>query len=278
MRTPRPTLKYLTSLFSASSSLCVRLSAATTIALLAGCAPSATTFTNLSGHGIVPVSSDNPYMGANIFLAKEMEESNYLYKFMKEKGAPQAIELTGTSEENASMRLFYSGNQEVYTASPQIDPTLRSREWIIRGPYSIERVDYREVSQLDGRAGGIFEIFGRREVLGGPVIAAESRVIAPAFIEPTQPKRRVSQRKKVAAKQSSGSAPAGFTGAPTNFDQQALAEARQGTPAVANGSKTPSAPVKAPAAPSGPAITIERISPVVIPGEKVAATPTAHHK
>jgi hypothetical protein len=220
-------------------------------------------------------------MGSNIFLAKEMEESNYLYKFMKEKGAPQAIELTGTSEDTSSMRLFYSAKQELYTASPQIDPTLRSREWIIRGPYAIERADYREVSQLDGSAGGVFEIFGHREVLGGPAVAAESRVIAPAFVEPAHSGRNSSRHKKGtsgATKQTGGAAATGVTGPATNFDQQALEEARKGGLALPNTPKPSSSPTKIAPAPSGPAVSIERSSAVVIPGEKAVAAATPNHK
>jgi hypothetical protein len=247
-------------------------------ALLAACAPGATTFSNLSGQGLLPVSSNNPYMGSNIFLAKEMEESNYLYKFMKEKGAPQAIELTGTSEDSSSLKMYYSAKQEMYTASPQIDPTLRSREWIIRGPYAIDRTEYRQVSQLSGTAGGVFEIFGRTEVLGGPAEPAESRIITPVFIEPQRPAHRKPNRKTV-TKKTGTTEPTQTAATPTpntspNFDQQALAEARQKhhphtpTPKATPSKSSPTA--------AGPAVTVERTPPVVIPGEKSA--PPANHK
>jgi hypothetical protein len=242
--------------------------------LLSACAPTATTFSNLSGQGLLPVSSDNPYMGSNIFLAKEMEESNYLYKFMKEKGAPQAIELAGASEDTSSLKLYYSAKQEMYTASPQTDPTLRSREWIIRGPYAIDRTEYRQVSQLSGGAGGIFEIFGRTEVLGGPAQPAESRIITPVFIEPQRPLHRKPHRKAGSKNTTSGqpaqAAPTPVSSTTPNFDQQALAEARQKEHSLTPAAKA--TPAKSATSSSGPAVTIERTPPVVIPGEKLAPT------
>ncbi len=201
------------------------------------------TFSSLSEQGILAVSSDNPYVGANIFLSNEMEESRYLYNFMKEKGAPEAIELSGRDVEKSELKLFYSGRQEMYTAVPQFDRSLGVKEWIVRGPYALDRASYRQVISLPSERGGVFLISGRREVLGGTLQAAETRMIAPVFIEPPRPK--VTKRRAPATK-----APASTVAIaedplknPANLDQQALAEARQGMKA---------APVKA----SEPGVTV----------------------
>lgn len=193
-------------------------------------------YPSLVNNGIVAVSSENPFMGSNIFLAKEMEESNYLYNFLKERGSPQAIEVVGKSEETAEIQLFYSAKQEVYTASPQFDPQLKTKEWIVRGPYGIDRLAYRQVSNLPADNGGVFEIFGRREVLGGEVKTAQTRVIAPAFV-PT-PKPVVRRAKKPVASKTADTP--SWTN-PTNFDQQAIAESRGLIP------KGSSPPTKGPA-------------------------------
>jgi len=240
-----------------------------------GCSAATTTFSSLSNQGIVPVSSENPFMGSNLFLAKEMEESSYLYNFLKERGAPQAIALQGEKEEEAQMTMYYSGTHESYSATPQIDPTLRNREWIIRGPYALDRSVYREVSQLPPSDGAVFEIFGRREVLGGPVRAAETRVIAPAFVPTPKPKlhrkKRKAKTEQPATTESTTTASSGD--APSNFDQEALAEARakgQGSSSSAtpNANSAPKAPrAKATA---GPLVVFERIKPQVLPG----ATPS----
>lgn len=204
-------------------------------------------FSSLVNTGIVPVSSENPFMGSNIFLAKEMEDSNYLYNFMKEKGAPQAIEVHGTSERSAELQLFYSGKQEVYHATPQFDEALKTKEWIVRGPYNINRTEFRQIADLPSGHGGIFEIFGRREVLDGELRAAQTRVIAPAFVPtPKPPVRRV---KKSGGTTSATTSPT-FLGAPSNFDQQAIAEARGAAPAAASSQG------------SGPAIVINDSKPL----------------
>ncbi|MEY4701621.1 MAG: hypothetical protein RL326_1808, partial [Pseudomonadota bacterium] len=87
-----------------------------------------------------------------------MEESRYLYNFMKENGAPQAIELSGRDVETSELKLFYSGRQEMYTAAPQFDRSLGSKEWIVRGPYALDRSSYRQVISLPAGRGGVFQI------------------------------------------------------------------------------------------------------------------------
>jgi hypothetical protein len=218
------------------------------------------TFSSLSEEGILLVSSENPYLGSNIFLSNEMEESRYLYKFMKEKGAPQAIELTGHDIDRSELKLFYSGRQEMYTAVPEFDRALGTKEWIVRGPYALERSAYRQVSGLPSGQGGVFEIRGRREVLGGELRAAETRSIPPVFVQPIQPQAK---KRPTRAAQAKNQAPAKiFAGEdplknPSNLDQQALAEARQGKkngqtklsgfgPAVTIGAGTGAADTKSP--------------------------------
>lgn len=243
------------------------------LALGIGCSAATTTFSSLSDQGIVPVSSENPFMGSNLFLAKEMEESSYLYNFLKERGAPQAIALQGEREDDARMIMYYSGARESYSATPHIDPTLRNREWIISGPFALDRSSYREVSQLPATQGAVFEIFGRREVLGGPLRAPETRVIAPAFV-PT-PKANAPRKrspKKGTTNQSAAPSPSSPGGEPANFDQQAIAEARAKERGVSVSGSTSS--VSSPGTPQskptrGPLIQSELTRRQVIP----AATP-----
>lgn len=218
-----------------------------------GCATSNSAFTSLVNQGIVPVSSDNPFVGANLYLAKEMEDSLYLYSFLKSRGAPRAIELRGASQTPDQLSLYYSKTNEVYHATLQLDRISRTKEWIIRGPYAVERDSYRPLSQLGPETSGVFEIFGRREILGGPVRAAESRVIAPAFVPTPAPTPRPHRRKAVVRKHTAVEATGtALPSNPSNLDQEALLEASKraqtptvpGTPAAVN----PPSPSQKPAA------------------------------
>ena len=210
------------------------------VSVAIGCAAgSPSTFSSLSEQGVLAVSTENPFVGANIFLSNEMEESRYLYNFMKEKGAPQAIELTGREISESELKMYYSSRQEMYTAVPEFDRSLGKKEWIVRGPYALDRASYRQVISLPSGQGGVFQVFGRREVLGGEMRAAETRVIPPVYIEPPQPKpvkRKVKPKATPPQKVAVEDDPLKN---PSNLDQQALAEARQGK-------KTPSAEGKQP--------------------------------
>jgi hypothetical protein len=176
----------------------------------------------------MPVSSDNPYVGPNLFLAKEMEGSTYLYSFMKGRGAPRAIELSGESEQSAEMNLYYSAKGEVFRASPRQDPNSTIKEWIIRGPYAIGRDNYNSMRQLGPETGGVFEIFGRREVLGGPARAAQTRVIVPVFIPtPTPQPVKIGRKAKIVKSAITPAPQVTLQTTPSNFDQEVLFEARK---------------------------------------------------
>ena len=210
-------------------------------AIVIGCSTRTPAFDGIANQGIVSVSPQSPFIGANVFLAQEMESSSYLYNFMRSRGAPQAIELKGASDKNAEMNLFYAREREFYAALPKVDPQTKIKEWIIRGPYPITREQYPYVAKLHGEQGGVFEIFGRKEIFGGPGQAIESRVIAPAFIPTPQPK--IKHVKKHATKKpdstNTPAAPAAslgpiiaVQGTPINLDQAALIEAKRAATAI----------------------------------------------
>jgi hypothetical protein len=206
------------------------------MALLVACGSHSPHFTPLLNQGLIPISTDNPYVGSNLFLGKEMETSTYLYNFLRQRGAPQAVELRGSSESSAEARLYYSGRREYYIATPSVDKATKTREWIVRGPYAVERENFRQVSLLPASDRAVFEIFGKREVIGQEALALERRYIAPAFVPTPTPHPTPRPRPK---KQPAGeSASAGATptpSAPLNFDQRALLEAKEFAERAPNG-------------------------------------------
>lgn len=189
------------------------------------CSPKKTTFDSLLNQGIVPVSGENPYNGANLFLAKEMEQSAYLYDFVKNQGAPQAIELTGDPDD-LQAHLFYSGTMQEYLAKPAPRRTSLNdgrQEWIIIGPYAVDREHYRELDQMTDN-GGTFEVHGRREFFGKKLARPGDEALLPVFI-PTPTPKPVHKKKhggRARAVQTPQPTPSG----PANFDQQSLAEAK----------------------------------------------------
>lgn len=184
----------------------------------------------------MPVSEDNPYMGANLFLAKEMEQSVYLYNFMRDKGAPQGLELKGSSEDDVEAHFFYTSVPEEYVAKPA--PRQKSRvidtrrEWIIIGPFAVERDNYNSVKQLENTSGGIFEIFGKREFLGIGPARGSGEQLKPVFIPTPVPTKRPVKHKPAGHKPTAEAEPAK---GPLNLDQQALKEAKDLAPRDSQG-------------------------------------------
>jgi hypothetical protein len=248
------------------------------------CSTRNTSFSSLANQGLVPVSADSPFVGANLYLAKEMEDSLYLYSFLKSRGSPRAIEITGDSERSAELHLFYPGKQEVYHATPQRDPLTKAKEWIVRGPYAIDRSQYRAMTQLGPETSGVFEIFGRREQIGGPAQGAQVRVIDPAFV-PTPTPAPTPRRRVVKQSSSSDGTPGPailVQGTPMNFDQEAILESRKPATAVGATQTIPTAPSAAPKTEPKKSVLDEALkatvlsSPTGVPLK--AKTPPASHE
>ena len=177
-------------------------------------------------------------MGSNLFLAREMEQSVYLYNFMRDKGAPQGIELKGSDEDDVEAHFYFTSGPEEYVAKPA--PRQKSRvrntrrEWIIIGPFAIERDRYNDVQRLEKTSGGVFEIFGKREFLGTAPARGSDAELKPVFIPtPVPPKKPV--RHKPAKGVDTSASPSATPGAPLNFDQQSLKEAKEMAPRDAQG-------------------------------------------
>ena len=103
------------------------------LVFLTSCYYKITNYPSLVNQGILPVSKEQAYVGANLFLSREMEQSTFLYNFLKKRGAPDAIEIVRRSFNNDRFYLYYYDAKEVYVADPKILKNNR-REWIIKGP------------------------------------------------------------------------------------------------------------------------------------------------
>lgn len=212
-----------------------------------GCSSNTPAFDGIANRGVTPVSPHNPFMGANVFLAQEMEKSGYLYNFMKGRGAPQAIQVRGDSERSSELLMFYSRTLEYYSAVPQRDNQTKITEWIIRGPFPITREHYPYIAPLNSAQGGAFEVFGKRENFGGAAVATESRVIEPAFVPtPTPTPTPMPRKPRIKKTPPSGGVPPVIPGSsadrtPGNLDQAAILEARRTPSATPTGTTPPSA-------------------------------------
>jgi len=169
-----------------------------------------------------------------------MEKSPYLYNFFKGRGAPTAIEII-EDEGPTRVLLYYPKEKEVYAADPMIvGKDIRDREWIVRGPYQIERKDYKDLMRMDMAMNGIpvFEIGGHQVRFGKVGEEKTTRVLSP--LPPPMPTPKPTPKKKKVVYQSTPE-----TGAikevdqknwrPLNSDQQAINMAKGFAERAANG-------------------------------------------
>ena len=187
------------------------------IGVVLGC--SSSTFSSLINQGVLSLSSDNPYLGSNLFLSKEIESSAYLFNFFQAKGSPTAIELRDKSGE-LEVRMFYPREKEMYIA--RAHESDRRKEWIVRGPYAIDRQYSRELTLMENAAhdDAVFDLWGKEHRFRTSAQPERSEVLIPVFVPTPTPAPTPKPRVKKAATPTPAGTPT--PAAPMNFDQEAL--------------------------------------------------------
>lgn len=135
------------------------------LALICGCSRSSmrSAYSSLSDQGMLALSTTNPYLASNLFIAQESERSSYLYNFLRSRGAPTAIEILDANYPRPRVLFFYPAEREVYISE---QGKVESKpQWITRGPYPIDWKDYRTLAGLSGSMVGdaVLIINGREE-------------------------------------------------------------------------------------------------------------------
>ena len=178
----------------------VLIGAAFAVAFISACATRIKSYPSLVDQGILALSTTNPYLGANLFLASELESSSFLRSFVKSKGAPTAIEVLERDLKTPRLLLYYPREREVFAGD--LRETDVSRQWIIRGPFAIQRQDFRSLMGLEASTVGepVFVVGGQTVRFPAPHEVQSARVLRPEVVEipPTPtPRPAVKKRPKV---------------------------------------------------------------------------------
>ncbi len=145
------------------------------VALFIGCGPSLPApHAGLTNEGVLLLSSDNPYVGTNRYLANEIERSTVLRHFLENRGAPQAIRVQRVRfGDLTTLYMFYPEKREYYSAeiieSARKDPR-KYEDWVIKGPFRTERNDFGVLRQMVGEIKDpIFIVNGEQQYFKGSV-------------------------------------------------------------------------------------------------------------
>ncbi len=116
---------------------------------------------SLANQGILPLSATNAYLGTNLYLARQAENSDILYNFLESKGAPVAIEIKESGFKNPRLVLYYPKMQEAYSA--ELEKHENIYQWIMRGPYAIKRTDFISLNRIQSLSDSdpLFYVNGR---------------------------------------------------------------------------------------------------------------------
>ncbi len=127
----------------------------------------------LNNRGPVALSSENPYLAANLLVSREMKKSPEIGGFVRHRGAPSAIEVQKEYFSPLLLQFYYPETRE-YFSLEDADGT-----WIIRGPIVIGREKFKEVARLT------------RGLSGEPLVQFPTEDPLPQgetpFTQPTQP-------------------------------------------------------------------------------------------
>lgn len=121
---------------SSVSKLSVLLLLLSTV-ILVGCSsietrPNAELLNHLTNQGPIKLSTDNPFLAGNLFLAKEMEVSQDLAGFINHRGSPTVLEIEDNLWGGLNLTFYYPKDNQHFTLRPIKD------SWIINGPFPIE--------------------------------------------------------------------------------------------------------------------------------------------
>lgn len=141
-------------------------------------------YASLANQGILPLSVDNSFNGANLFVAQEAERSRILLNFLNGRGGPRAIQIVDDGASYPIMYLYYPEEREVFAASLELG--AQYRQWVVRGPYAIERRIFRELVKLSpGTAGEPLFHLGGRNIRFRPPVSKPPTVLTPVLPTPT---------------------------------------------------------------------------------------------
>ncbi len=110
-----------------------RLIFSTLLLLLCSCSTNSELYLRdeLSNRGPVALSATNPFLSPNLFLAKEMKNSEVFRGFIRYRGTPDAVEVRQSYFKALRVYLFYLAEGEAFLMERGSD------DWLVRGPDKI---------------------------------------------------------------------------------------------------------------------------------------------
>jgi len=143
----------------------------TCTALLVCCSPSLrindSLVRRLNNRGPVALSSDNPYLAANLLVSREASKSSEVKGFLQHRGAPSAVEVSKDNFGPLFMNFFYPENRQYFSFEELED------SWLITGPFKIEADKMKQVALLT------------REIEGEPKLIEDASSAAPQIPAPS---------------------------------------------------------------------------------------------
>ena len=197
--------------------------------ILYSCSSGLKSYETLINQGILPISPGNAYLGTNLFLGSETSKSRILREFLRSRGAPGAIEIIEGRFKTTRLSLFYPRQFQVYMAD--LTSSKNTYEWIIRGPYNMDREDFRKLQAVEktNYESAPFIVDGQIERFVKEIptpVPTPIPTLQPTN-KPTPPKKKVKRETKVALSETAPAIPTqGIAVIPSgpglNSDQQAI--------------------------------------------------------
>lgn len=145
--------------------------------LIAACTPttgSENLIWRLNNRGPVPLSSDNPFLAANLFVSRLAEQNQTIYGFIQYRGIPPAVEVVSSYFSDPLIHFYYPEKREFFILE-QFEAG-----WVINGPERIPPDTQSQVAALTRslRAEPVLRVQKHPELLLGA--GATDRVFARA--------------------------------------------------------------------------------------------------
>ena len=130
----------------------------------------------LNNRGPVALSTDNPFLAANLLVSREMQKSEEVKGFVEHSGAPSAIEVRRSTFSPLVINFYYVERGEFYTFEELLDG------WLISGPFQLSAESISKITHMISSNAGEPKL----AVLSSPIEHDSHPVPVLDQIEPTE--------------------------------------------------------------------------------------------
>lgn len=115
----------------------------------------------LNNRGPIQLSTENPFLAANLFVSRLAEESQVVYGFIEYRGVPPAVEVVSGYFQEPAIHFYYPESREFFILEQY------NEAWVVNGPERVPPGLQDRIAELTGalRGSPVLRVYTHPELL-----------------------------------------------------------------------------------------------------------------